>query len=213
METVEFNELQTAGWLNNLFIDYKRTNTNEVLATLKITEHLKCQICGEKKKEIKKLKVSIDETPLLNKKIYNIKNEYILIFNNDMIQTLPTELKNIDRILPLIKVLLENKLNYEITIYSNYLTIILHYRLFNILNKTSLHLLNSKVYECFRLYTSLSTTLNIYKDDIIKQNTFENIRRKLLILDNLGPYNNLKNKLKQPLHNATNLKEKKSNCC
>lgn len=131
-----------------------------------------------------------------------------------MIQTLPTELKNIDRILPLIKVLLQNKLNYKISIYSNYLTITLYYRLFNVLNETTLHLLNSKVYDCFKLYNELSQTLNIYKDDIIKQNTFENIRQKLLSLNDLGPYNNLKNKLKQPLHIAkkNNYKEERSNC-
>lgn len=235
METVKFTELQSCGYLNdNLYIDYKRNisyNTigenkeESILAILKITEYSKCPVCvkrkvkrKEKRKEYKKLTDSIDMiTPLIKEeKDYTIKNEYILIFNDNMISTLPTELRNIDRILPLIKVLLENKLNYEIIVHSNYLTMTLYYRLFNVLNKTSLHLLNSKVYDCFNLYTSLSSTLNIYKDDIIKQNTFENIRRKLLSLDDLGPYNNLKNKLKQPSHIAKVIKEKgeeKTSCC
>lgn len=198
MQTVEFNELQISGWLNNLFIDYKRNNgSSDIISTLTITEHLKCQFCNNKKREIKKEKINIDDTPLLLDQKYNVKNEYILIFNNDMIQTLPNELKNIDRILPLIKVLIENKLNYKITIYPNYLTITLHYRLFNTIKKVSLYLLNKKVYECFRIYGDLSKSLNVYKDDIIRQNTFENIKQKLLSLNDLGPYNNLKNKLEK----------------
>lgn len=97
MQTIEFNELQTSGWLNNLFIDYKRINTSDINAVLKITENLKCQICN--KREIKKEKIHIDDKggekdkggerekderniPLLqNEKSWDIKNEYILIFN------------------------------------------------------------------------------------------------------------------------------------
>ena len=98
---------------------------------------------------------------------------------------------NENQIVYLIQLLLDGKLKYEITIYSNYLIINLQFRLHNMLHQINLDLLNYTIYENFTIYTSLSSTLNIYKDDIIKQNTFEMTKRKLLLLKDLGPYNNL----------------------
>jgi curved DNA-binding protein CbpA len=226
MNTIEFTELQTNGWINKndikLYIDYKRNNVNNqesntILSTLTISEYIKCDICKIKNKETKTTKIKqdqkysvLDNTPLLQEetlKTLILKNKYILVINNEVISTLPLELRNIDRILPLIKLFIQDKLKYEITLYQNYLTLNLQYRLYNILNKVSFHLLNSKIYECFLLYNSLSSMLLIYKADMIKQNEFEHIRQQLLLLDDLGPYNNLKKKLENKLHVATPYKD------
>ena len=188
MNTIE--DLICNGWVMNnkinLFIDYKRLiNNSDILSELKITEYIKCKHCN-KNVESKLIK----------------KNKYILTINNDILSTLPIELRDIGRLLQLVKLFIQNKLIYDIKIYKNYLSLTLQYRLYNVLNKVTLHLLNFKIYECFKLYTGLSTTLGIYRADITKQNEFENIRRQLLLLDKLGPYSNLKNVLKNKLHNA-----------
>ena len=230
MNTIEFTELQSNGWINknniNLYIDYKRnTDDSNILSTLTISEYIKCDICKTTTKETKikqDQKYSVLSIPLIKKeedmlKSLILKNKYILVINNEVISTLPVELRNIDRILPLIKLFIQDKLKYEIILYQNYLTLNLQYRLYNILNKVSFHLLNIKIYECFLLYNSLSSTLSIYKADMIKQNEFEHIRQQLLLLDDLGPYNNLKNKLGNKLHVATPYNKKEIDndrgCC
>lgn len=221
----------------DLYVDYKRNiNDPNTLSILKILHYIKCNECGKKlypsREEEKLFSRSEGEKKIVNKQDklitellidkndnYNkiLKNEYILIFNNELLSQLPIELRNIDRILPLIKLFIQNKLKYQINIHQNYLTLKLEYRLYNILNKVEFHLLNSKIYECFKLYTNLALTLNTYKSDLIKQNEFEDIRRRLLLLNDLGAYEYLKNKLNNKLHKADFIKrnddENENTCC
>jgi len=189
MQIVQFDQLQSCGWLKNLYIDYKKNISPEKTtekAILLISEYSDKN--NDQKKEQKNIIKNDLNTPLIDYKKEILKNKYILIFDDRIISKLKI---NENQIVYLIQLLLDGKLKYEITIYSNYLIINLQFRLHNMLHQINLDLLNYTIYENFTIYTSLSSTLNIYKDDIIKQNTFEMTKRKLLLLKDLGPYNNL----------------------
>lgn len=208
------------GWISkseiDLFIDYKRNiNDPNILSTLKISHYTKCVECNKKQKIINKQEKLLEEKKLISNNDKILKNEYILIFTNELLSQLPLELRNIDRILPLIQLFVQNKLKYEINIHHNYLMLNMEYRLYNILNKVKFHLLNLKIYECFQIYNNLALTLNTYKSDLIKQNEFEDIRRRLLLLDDLGTYNYLKDRLNNKLHAANYIKKDRDEdtCC
>ena len=83
MQIVQFDQLQSCGWLKNLYIDYKKNISPEKTtekAILLISEYSDKN--NDQKKEQKNIIKNDLNTPLIDYKKEILKNKYILIFDD-----------------------------------------------------------------------------------------------------------------------------------
>lgn len=123
-------------------------------------------------------------------------SDYIAVFDPEYMTTLSPDLRFTCRISQLIKLLLDKKVICDLKKNNNnYIKIVITYRLSNLLKKTELPLLSKSIYDDFETYKTLCSTLSLYKDDLVKQNTFQTVRQRLLNIGDLGYFNYLKTNL------------------
>ena len=167
----------------------------------------------ETKKEYNLNTIILIETKHFTELKSSLDRTYILVFDSNYYANIPSDFKNYSKIQQLIYLLITNKVKYSFKKKDRVLKLNIKYRIHNKLNTIDFYLIEKEIYDMFKTYTELSSSLLKEPDNLIKQNSFEDVRIKIKRLGDLGHYSYLKEILNDKISLSLQPIEEKGSCC